>query len=138
MNIKFALFFFYVPFFAVGIDPSGLSSTRSHVRAFNCGYPHLIGRSRCHTRIQRLSGARLNSNRDCTDEVGVKRTRNSACSVVYPLSGDALAPVFTVMRRFDGCGDLLCAGVEATAGCFLCGRAFVRMQGVFSGMHGVS
>ena len=68
----------------------------------------------------------------------MKRTRNGACSVVYPLSGKALAPVFTVMRRFDGCGDLLCVGVEAIAGRFLCGRVFVRMQGVFSGMHGVS
>ena len=68
----------------------------------------------------------------------MKWTRNGACFVVYPLSGDALAPVFTVMRCFDGCGDLLCAGVEATVGRFLCGRAFVRMQGVFSGMHRVS
>ena len=57
---------------------------------------------------------------------------------MYPLSGDALAPVLTVMRRFDGCGDLLCAGVEATGGRFLCGRAFLMMEGVFSGMHGVS
>ena len=138
MNIKFSLFFLCVPFFAVGMDLSRLSSTRSHVPAFNCGYPHLSRRlGRC-ARIQRLTGARLNPNRDRTDEVGVKRIRNGGCSVVYLLSGDALALVFKIMRRLNGCGDLLCAGVEPTARRFLCGRAFVRMQGVFSGMHGVS
>ena len=138
MNIKFSLFFFSVPFFAVGMDPSRLSSTHSHVPAFNCGYPHLIGRSGRHARIQRFTGTGLNPNRDRIDEVGVKRTRNGGCSVVYPLSGDALAPVFRVMRCLDGCGDPLCPGVELTAGRFLCGPAFVRMQGVFSGMYGVS
>ena len=116
MNIKFSLFFLCVPFFAVGMDSSRLSSTRSHGPAFNCGYPHLIEQSGRRARIQRLTRAGLNPNRDRTDEVGVKRTRNSGCSVVYPLSRDALALVFRVMRRLDGCGDLLCAGVEPTAG----------------------
>ena len=127
MNIKFSLFFLCVPFFAVGMDPLRLSSRRSHVPAFNCGYPHLIGRSGRRARIQRLTRAALNPNRDRTDKVGVKRTRNGGCSVVYPLSGDALAPMFRVMRRLDSCGDLLCAGVEPTVGRFLCGGAFVRM-----------
>ena len=138
MNIKFSLFFFSVPFFAVGMDPLQLSSMRSHVPAFNSGYPHLISRSGRGARIQWLIGAELNPNRDCTDEMGVKRTRNSGCSEVYPLSGDALAPVFRVMRCLDSCGDLLCPKIEPTAVRFLCGTAFVRMQGVFCGMHEVS
>ena len=120
------------------MDPSRLSSPRSHVPAFNCGYPNVIGRSRSRVMIQRLTGAALNPNGDRIDEVGVSRTRNGASCVVYPLSGDALVPVLMVMRCFDGCGDLLCAGVEATRGRFLCGRAFLVMEGVFSGMHGVS
>ena len=138
MNIKFSLFFFSVPFFAVGMDPSQLSSTRSHIPAFNSGYPHLIARLGHGARIQRLTGAGLNPNQDYTDEVGVKRTRNDGCSEVYQLSGDALAPVFRVMHRLDGCGDLLCPGIEPTAVRFLCGPAFVRIQGIFCGMHGVS
>ena len=116
MNIKFSLFFLCVPFFAVDMNPSRLSSMRSHVPTFNCGYPHLIKRSGRRARIQRFTGAGLNPNRDHTDEVGVKRTRNGGCSVVYPLSRDALVPVFRVMRRLDGYGDLLCTGVEPTAG----------------------
>ena len=56
---------------------------------------------------------------------------------MYPLSGGALAPLFRVMRRLDGCRDLLCPGIEPTAVRFLCGSTFVRMQGVFCGMHGV-
>ena len=127
MNIKFSLFFFSVPFFAVRMDSSRLSSTRFHVPAFSCGYLHLIGRSGRRARIQRLTGTGLNPKWDRTDKVGVKTTRNGSCSVVYPLSGDALAPVFRVMRRLDGCGDLLCPGVEPTARRFLCGLAFVRM-----------
>ena len=108
-----------MPVFAVRIDPSRLSSPHSHVPAFNCGYPNVIGRSRRRATIQRLTGATLNPNGDRTDELGVSRMRNGASCVVYPLSGDALAPVLTVMRRFDGCGDLLCASVEATGGRFL-------------------
>ena len=98
----------------------------------------MIGRSQRRATIQRLTGAALNPNGDRTDELGVSRTRNGASCVVYPLSGNALAPVLTVMPRFDRCGDLLCAGVEATGGGFLCGRGFLTMEGVFSGMHGVS
>ena len=138
MNIKFSLFFFSVPFFAVGMDPSRLSSTRSHVPTFNSGYPHLIAQSGRGARIQRLTGVGLNPNRDRTDEVGVKRTRNGGCSEVYPLSGDALALVFRVMRRLDNCGDLLCPGIEPTAVHFLWGPTFMRMQGIFCGMHEVS
>ena len=138
MNIKFSLFFFSVPFFVVGMDSSRLSSTRSHIPAFNCGYPHLIGQSGRCARIQRLTGAGLNPNRDRTNEVGVKRTRNGGCSVVYPLFGDALALVFRIMCRLDGCRDLLYPGVEPIAGRFLCGPAFMRMQGVFSSMQRVS
>ena len=120
------------------MDPLRPSYPRSHVPAFNCGYPNVIGRSRRRVTIQRLTGAALNPNGDYTDELGVIRTRNGASCVVYPLSGDALALVLTVMRGFDGCEDLLCASVEATGGRFLCGRAFLTMEGVFSGMHGVS
>ena len=108
-----------MPIFAVRMDPSRLSSPRSHVPAFNCGYPNVIGRSRRRATIQQLTGAALNPNGDHTDELGVSRTRNGASCVVYPLSEDALAPVLTVMHRFDGCGDLFCAGVEATGGRFL-------------------
>ena len=103
------------------MDPLRLLSPRSHVPAFNYGYPNVIGWSRRRATIQRLTRAALNPNGDRTDELGVRRTRNGASCVVYPLSGDALAPVLTVMRRLDGCGDLLCAGVEATGGRFLCG-----------------
>ena len=101
------------------MDPSSLSSLRSHVPALNCGYPNVIGRSRRRATIQRLIGATLNPNGDRTDELGVNRTRNGASCVVYPLSGDTLAPVLTIMHRFDGCGDLLCAGFEATEERFL-------------------
>ena len=120
------------------MDPSCLSSPHSHVPAFDCGYPNVIGRSRHRATIQRLIGAALNPNGDRTDELGVNRMRNGASCVVYPLSGDAFVLVLTVMSRFDGCGDLLCVGVEATGGRFLCGRAFLTMEGVFSNMHGVS
>ena len=66
----------------------------------------------------------------------MKRTRNGGCSVVYPLSGDALAPVLRIMRRLDSCGDLLCVGVEPTTGRFLCGQAFVRMQNLILNILG--
>ena len=56
---------------------------------------------------------------------------------MYPLSGDALAPLFRVMRRLDGCRDLLSPGIQPTAVRFLCVPVFVRMQGVFCGMDGV-
>ena len=138
MNIKFLLFFFSLPFFAFGMDPSGLSSKRSHVPVLNRGSPHLIVRSRGGAKIQRLSGAGLNPNRDRTDEVGVKRTRNGGCSEVYLLSGDALAPLSGVMRRLDSCRDLLCPGIQPTAVRFLCVPTFVRMQGVFCDVDGVS
>ena len=114
MNIKFLLFFLCVPFFAVSMDPLWLSSTRSHVPAFNCDYPHLIGGLGCRARIQRLTGAGLNPNRDRTNEVGVKKTRNGGCSVVYPLSGDALAPVFRVLRRCLGsCAAWMAVGTSS-------------------------
>ena len=88
-------------------------------------------------KIQRLSAAGLNPNRDRTDEVEVKRTRNGGCSEVYPLSRDALAPLFRVMSRLDGCRDLLCPGIQPIAVRFLYVLAFVRIQGVFCGMDGV-
>ena len=82
MNIKFSLYFFSLPFFAFGMDPSGLSSKRSHVPVLNCGSPTLIVRSRGGAKIQWLSGPGLNPDRDRTDEVGEKRTRNGCCSEV--------------------------------------------------------
>ena len=127
-----------MPFFAIDMDPSWLSSTCSHVPTFNSGYLHLIAWSGRGARIQRLTGAGLNPNRDRTNEVGVKRTRNGGCCEVYPLFGGALALVFRVMRRLDGCEDLLCPGIEPTAVRFLWRPAFMRIQGVFCSMHGES
>ena len=138
MNIKFSLFFFSLPFFAFGMDPSTLSSKRSHVPVLNRGSPHLIVRSQGGAKIQWLSKAGLNPKHDCTDEVGVKRTRNGGCSEVYPLSRDALASLSRVMRRLDSCRDLLYPGIQPTAVRYLCVLAFVRMQGVFCGVDGVS
>ena len=80
MNIKFLLYFFSLPFFAFGMDLSGLSSKRSHFPVLNRGSPTLIVRSRGGAKIQRLSGAGLNPNWVHTDEVGVKRMRNGCCS----------------------------------------------------------
>ena len=77
MNMKFSLYFFSQPVFAVHRDPSGLSSKRSHVPIFNRCSPHVIVRSEGAAKIQRLSGGGLNPNRDRTDEVGVKRMRNA-------------------------------------------------------------
>ena len=51
--------------------------------------------------------------------MGVKRTRNAGSSKVYPLSGGALAPLFKVMLRLDGCWDLLCSGIQPNAVRFL-------------------
>ena len=127
MNIKFSLFFFSLLFFAFGMDPSGLSSKRSHIPVSNRGSPHLIVQSRGGAKIQQLSGARLNPNRDRSDEMGVKRTRNGGCFEVYPLSGDALVLLSRVMLRLDGCRDLLCPGIQPTAVRYLCVPAFVRM-----------
>ena len=138
MNIKFSLYFFLLPFFAFGMDPSGLSSKRSHVPVLNRGSPHLIVRLGGAAKIQRLSGGGLNPNRDHTDEVGVKKTRNGCCSEVYMLSGNAIAPLSRVMRRLDGCQDLLCPGIQPTVVRYLCVLAFVRMQGVFCAVDGVS
>ena len=140
MNIKFLLVFFSLPFFACGMDPSGLSSKRSHVLVLNRRSPHLIVRSRRGAKIQRLSGAGLNPNRDCTNEVGVKRRRNGCCSEVYPLSKDAVAPLSRVMRRLKRLSRPtlfrystyrsalpVCASVREDAGGFLwCRRGFVR------------
>ena len=120
------------------MDPSGLSSKRFHIPVLNRGSPHLIMRSRGGAKIQRLSGAGLNPNRDRIDEVGVKRTRNGGCSEVYPLSGDAFAPLSRVMRCLDGCRDLLCPGIQPTVVRYLCVPAFMRIQGVFCGVDGVS
>ena len=131
MNMKFLLYFFSLPFIAVGMDPSGLSSKRSHVPVLNRCSPHLIVRSGGATKIQRLSRGGLNPNRDRTDKVGVKRTLNGCCSKVYTLSGDAVAQLSRVMHRLDGCRDLICPGIQPIAVRYLCMPAFVRMQGVF-------
>ena len=120
------------------MDPFGLSFTHSHVPVLNRGSPHLIVRSRGGAKIQWLSGAKLNPNREGPYEVGVKRTTNAGCSEVYPLSGGASASLFRISLRLDGCVDLLCLGIQPTAVCFLFVLAFVRTQGVFCGMDGVS
>ena len=120
------------------MDPSGLSSTCSHVPVLNRGSPYLIVRSRRGAKIQRLSGAVLNPNWEGPYEVGVKRTTNAGCFEVYPLSGGALASLFRVSLRLDGCADLLCPGIQPTVVRFLVVLAFVRTQGVFCGMDGVS
>ena len=77
MNMKFSLYFFSQPVFAVHRDPSGLSSKHFHVPVFNRCSPHVIVRSEGAAKIQRLSGGGLNPNRDRIDEVGMKRTRNA-------------------------------------------------------------
>ena len=138
MNIKFSLYFFSLPFFAFGMDVSGLSSKHSHVPVWNRGSPHLIMRSGGGAKIQRLCGAGPNPNRDRIDEVGVKRTRNGCCSEVYTLFGDAVALLSRVMHCLDSCRDLLCPGIQPTAVRFLCVPTFVRMQGVFCAVDGVS
>ena len=99
MSMKLSLYFFSQSIFAVSVDAAGLSSKRSHVPVLNHCSHHLIVRSGGAAKIQRLSGGGLNPNQDRTDEVGVKRTRNSCCSRVYTLCGDALAPLSRVMRR---------------------------------------
>ena len=119
------------------MDLSGLSSKHSHILVLNRGSPHLIVWSRGGAKIQRLSGDGLNPNRDRTDEVGVKRTRNGCCSEVYLLSRDAIAPLSRVMRRLDGCRDFLCPGIQPTVVRYLCVLAFVKKQGV-CGVDGVS
>ena len=120
MNMKFSLYFFSLPVSAVGMDPSRLSSKRSHVPVFNRCSPHLIVRSGGAAKIQQLSGGGLNPNRDRTDEVEVERTRNGWCSEVYTLSGDAVALLSRVMHRSDGCRDLICPGIQPTAVRYLC------------------
>ena len=75
MNMKFSLYFFSLLVFAVGMDPSGLSSKRSHIPVLNRCSHHLIVQSGGAAKIQWLSEGGLNPNRDRTDEVGVKRTR---------------------------------------------------------------
>ena len=120
MSMKFSLYFFSQPVFVVGMDAAGLSSKRSHVPVFNHCSPHLIVRSGGAAKIKRLSGGGLNPNRDRTDEVGVKRTRNSWCSEVYTLSGDDVAPLSRVMRRLGSCRDLICPGIQPTSVRYLC------------------
>ena len=120
------------------MDPSGLSSTCSQVPVLNRGSPHLIVRSRGGAKIRRLSGAGLNPNREGPYEVGVKRTTNTGCSEVYPLSGGALALLFRISLCLDGCADLVCPGIQPTAVRFMFVPMFVRTQGVFCGMDGVS
>ena len=138
MNMKFSLYFFSLPVFAVDMDPSRLSSKRSHIPVLNRCSPHLIVRSGGAAKIQRLSGGGLNPNRDRTDEVGVKRTRSGWCSKVYTLSGDAVALLSRVMHRFDCYRDLICPGIQPTAVRYLCVPPFINMQGVFCAIDGVS
>ena len=99
MSMKLSLYFFSQPVFAMSVDVPGLSSKRSHVPVLNRCSRHLIVRSGGAAKIQRLSGGGLNPNRDRTDEVGVKRTRNSCCSRVYTLCGDAVVPLSRVIRH---------------------------------------
>ena len=120
MNMKFSLYFFSQPVFAVHMDPSGLSSKRSHVRIFNRCSPHVIVRSEGAAKIQRLSGGGLNPNRDRTDEVGVKRTRNGWGSEVYTVCGDAVAPLWRVMHRLCGCRDRICPSIQPTRALPVC------------------
>ena len=127
MNMKFSLCFFSLPIFAVGMDPSRLSSKRFHVPVLNRCSPHLIMWLGGAAKIQRLSGGGLNPNRDRTDEVEVKRMRNGWCSEVYTQSGDVVAPLSRVMHRSDGCRDLICPGIQPTAVHYLCVPPFVRM-----------
>ena len=120
MNMKFLLYFFSLPFFAVGMDPSRLSSKRSHVPVLNRCSPHLIVRSGGAAKIQRLSGGGLNSNRDRIDEVGVKKMRNGWCPEVYTLCGDAVASLSRVMRCLGSCPDLICRGIQPTTVRYMC------------------
>ena len=138
MNMKFSLYFFSLTVFAVGMDPSRLSSKRSHILVLNLCSLHLILRSGGAAEIQRLSGGGLNPNQDRIDQVGVKRTRSGWCSKVYTQSEDAVAPLSRVMHRRDGCRDLICPGIQPIAMCYLCVPPFVRMQGVFCAVDGVS
>ena len=131
MNMKFLLYFFSQPVFAVHRDPFGLSSKRSHVPVFNRCSPHVIVRSEGAAKIQWLSGGGLNPNQDHTDEVGVKRTRNAWGSQVYTVCGDAVAPLWRVMRRLHGCRDRICPGIQPTPLHYLCVPPFPTMQGVF-------
>ena len=131
MNMKFSLYFFSQPGFAVRMDPSGLSSKGSHVPVFNRCSPHVIVQSEGVAKIQRLRGGGLNPNRDRTsDEVGVKRTRNGRGSQVYTVCGDAVAPLWRVMRRLRGCRDRICPGIQPTPVRYLCVPPFLTMQGV--------
>ena len=68
----------------------------------------------------------------------MKRTRNGCCSAMYTLCVDAIAPLSRIMRRLDGCRNLICPGIQPTAVRYLCVPAFVRMQGVFCAVDGVS
>ena len=68
----------------------------------------------------------------------MKRTMNAGCSKVYPLFGGALVPLFRVKLCLDGCADLLCPSIQPIAVHFLFVPAFVRTQGAFCGMDGVS
>ena len=131
MNMKFSLYFFPQPVFAVHRDPSGLSSKRSHVPVFNRCSPHVIVRSEGAAKIQRLCGGGLNPNWDRTDEVGVKRTRNAWGFQVYTVCGDAVAPLWRVMRRLRGYRDHICPGIQPIPLRYLCVPPFVTMQGVF-------
>ena len=131
MNMKFSLYFFSQLVFVVHRDPFGLSSKRSHVPVFNQCFPHVIMWSEGAAKIQRLSGGGLNPNRDRTDGVGVKRTRNARGSQVYTVCGDAVAPLWRVMRRLRGCWDRICPGIQPTPLRYLCVPPFLTMQGVF-------
>ena len=139
MNMKFSLYFFSLPIFAIGMDPFRLSSKHSHkLPVLNRCSPHLIVRSGGAAKIQRLSGGGLNPIRDRTDEVEVKRMKNGWCSEVYTLFGDAVAPLSRVMHRSDGCRDLICPGIQPTVVHYLCVPLFIRMQGVFCAVDRVS